>query len=620
MNLTNGNWYLVHYTNNNSITTAGKTLSTLGFINVSGTLTLNDALTTRPDGYIRTDGGTTNTNNQTVTTGNFYVSTVTAKTITLGSSIINTSGSGWDMTIGGGAVTVTANTATINISGTGALVGGNVNYNGATFNLIGTAHTITGNFTCNSLTYHPTTHTNANVLTMTSGSTVTTEAGFVLVGNARSTQILVQSSTLGTAATITCANWTGSDNFDLMDITATNAVNFQTLGFMVGDCGGNTGITFPTAVPQTFTYGGVDYKFSTVGNWLKTSDGTAGRIPLVGIDNVTMQSADIGSGKTIIWDMPRMGKSIDFSGMSWTGTATTVTPSSTITLFGSLVLKTGITWTTGTSSTYFRGRGNYTITTAGATIYSLRIGAPTGTYTIQDSFIVSNILENLAGTLNTNNQTGSSGLFYFDGTTTRTVTLGSSVITLNNSGVSDKVRSSSTGLTLNAGTSTIILTNSGTNAQTFAGDGLQYNNVTVAGAGNYQMTMTGNNSFNNFTVDRSVASKSIVATGTTQTVTNFVAETSSTRTVTITGGTWNKVGVGIVSLDYMSISGSTATPALVWYAVYHSTDGGGNSGWIFRGLVTSSPATDLYATLIGARQVANHYTALALTGEDDNDG
>jgi hypothetical protein len=81
-------------------------------------------------------------NNYTITlTTIFDVINATAKTITLGSSTVVTAA--FDMT-GGGVVTITANTATINISGTGALAAGNVNYNGATFNFTGTAHTLSG--------------------------------------------------------------------------------------------------------------------------------------------------------------------------------------------------------------------------------------------------------------------------------------------------------------------------------------------------------------------------------------------------------------------------------------------------------------------------------------------
>lgn len=62
-----------------------------------------------------------------------------------------------------------ANTATINISGTGALAAGNVNYNGTTFNLNGTAHTVSGNFTAN-LGFNP---AGDQTITWTDGMAIT---------------------------------------------------------------------------------------------------------------------------------------------------------------------------------------------------------------------------------------------------------------------------------------------------------------------------------------------------------------------------------------------------------------------------------------------------------------
>lgn len=83
---------------------------------------------------------TFDTNGQTVTVANFYIDGASTKILTLGSSVVNTAA--WDYS--GSALTLTANTATINVSGTGAGAFGDANYNGATFNFNGTAHTLSG--------------------------------------------------------------------------------------------------------------------------------------------------------------------------------------------------------------------------------------------------------------------------------------------------------------------------------------------------------------------------------------------------------------------------------------------------------------------------------------------
>jgi len=130
--------------------------------------------------------------------------------------------------------------------------------------------------------------------------------------------------------------------------------------------------------------------------------------------------------------------------------------------------------------------------------------------------------------------------------------------------------------------STIILTNSTANAQTFAGGSQTYNNVIVQGAGNYALTITGDNTFNNLTIDRSEESKELVLTGTTQTVTNLLCPVSTTNTLTITGGTITIAGGGQIALDYLVLDTSTVTPAATWYAGEHSYISGGTViGWIF---------------------------------------
>jgi hypothetical protein len=490
-------------------------------------------------------------------------------------------------------LTVTANTATINISGTGALAGGAVNYNGTTFNLNGTAHTVSGAFTCANLT-RTGTATNANTTTFTSGTTVTVTGTANFAGNSRINQMLVQSSVLGTAAAITAGTFTATFT-DFMDITATNAVNLSAQ-VDIGDAGGNTGITFPAGATQNFTNvaGG---SWSTVGNWTS-------RIPLPQ-DDVTITTA-FQTAKTITVDMPRIGKSIDFSGMSWTGTATTVSLSQDITLFGSLTLKTGINYTNTGKEHHFKGRVAYTLTQAGAIFWAdTFIEAPGGIITLQDALTVtsSSGLVVTSGTLDTNNQSVSVGFLWFYGTTTRSLLLRNSVITLNLVNPINKINASTiTNLTFNAGTSTIINTNSSANAQTFAGGGLTYNNVTVAGAGNYVLTITGNNVFNNFTVDASLANKSIIATGTIQTVNNFKrGSTIGTNVVTMTGGTWTKTDTIPIALDYMNLTNVIAYPVNVWYAGVtpsHSTDNGGNTNWIFTyvdltGLISTQVATGI---------------------------
>jgi len=542
-----------------SLTTNGKTLS---FYNIyfytSGTKTLVDALTTT--GTITYREGTIDTNGQTVTCTTFkrLAADENIVTLTFGTSVINCTS--FTMT-NSTNLTVTANTATINISGTGTLAGGNADYNGADFNLNSTAHAVSGSFTCAVLTRNGTA-TKTDTVTFTSGDTVTCTT-FAMIGNSATNRLLVQSSILGTPATITATNWTGTDTCDIMDIIATNAVDLSGAAAYTGDCGGNTGITFTAAAAQTWD--------GTTGSWSDNTKWTS-RVPLPQ-DDVSAG----GAGNTITVDMPRIGKSVTFTGTP------AVTLSNDVNNYGSLTLVSGgAAWTYAGNSQYLRGRGAYTVTTAGNDLYRVYVYAPGGLYTLQDEATITGWLRVEYGSWDFNDQDAQVQILYCSYTTTRELHLGNGTITLYNTAADKWVITDPTNLTFAAEGSTIILTNTGVAAQNFAGGGLTYNDVTVAGAGNYALTITAANTFATFDVDASSAAKTIT-TVSTQTVDDFTRDEGGTNIITINGAgnTWTKSDATDILLDYLHITNSTANPATTWYAGVHSTDNGGNAGWVF---------------------------------------
>jgi hypothetical protein len=105
-----------------------------------------------------------------------------------------------------------------------------------------------------------------------------------------------------------------------------------------------------------------------------------------------------------------------------------------------------------------------------------------------------------------------------------------------------------------------VLTNSGSSAQTFAGAGLTYYNVVVQGSGNYQLTVTGSNTFEDFTVNADEAAKTVKFTdGTTQTVGDtleFAGYSGKSVTVTKTGAGADPI---IKTMDYIGYSNSYVT-------------------------------------------------------------
>ena len=437
------------------------------------------------------------------------------------------------------------------------LTAGTFNANGQEVSLNGTAHTIggVGAWTFATLTRNGTA-TKTDSVTFTSGTTVTCTT-FAMIGNSATNRLLVQSSVLGTAATITATNWTGTANVDIMDITATNAVDLS--AGSIGDCGGNTGVTCTVTAAQTFAYGGVNYKWSTAGNWTS-------RVPLPQ-DDVTC----LTTGITVTVDMPRTGKSITFTG---TGT---VTGSIENNVFGSYAVGPGVTHTyTAGWVIRFCGRGSYSIVgNFGAS--SLYVRAPTGTYTIGNNRTNTTTWTIQYGTLVTAGYSVSSNIWTLSGTAT--LDISGSTVTSSYTAAGTHWNAAATA-TLISTNSTIVLSNSSTTGVTFAGGGLTYNNVIVQGAGAYALTITGNNTFNTFNVDASAAAKTIVATGTTQTVTTMSIPAAGTTVVTITGGTWKIRGYRNMVADYLSVSGVTATYGK-FYALTHSTNGGGNTRVVF---------------------------------------
>ncbi len=219
-----------------TITTTGHTISG-SYIAGSGTYTLLDSLTTAyASGQ---SNGTFDTNGQAVNIiGSFTISGANAKTLTLGASVIDSTA--WNYS--GTNLSVTANTAVINISGTGALIGGNVDYNGASFNLNGTAHTVSGNNTFASLSLNSTI---AQTITFTDGSTQNATA-YSLSGSSGFQHTLTGSGVAGWDINQTAGAVT-ADYITIDHSTAGGGTTFNAVGGSING-GNNVGWNFPLTI------------------------------------------------------------------------------------------------------------------------------------------------------------------------------------------------------------------------------------------------------------------------------------------------------------------------------------------------------------------------------------
>jgi hypothetical protein len=541
--------------NTKTITTNGKVLPFDQYINGVGTLTALDTINVFVGQAITLVAGTF-VSQSIVGCGMFVISGAGAKTLTLGNYTINCGNGGastaWNYS--GSNLTLTANTSTIKVTGTGVFTGGTPTGSYYNIELNGTAHTVSGTFTCNKLT-RTGTATNANTVTFTSGTTITVTDTITLTGNSRANQLLAQSSVLGTAATIHATTWVVT-NTDFMDINFDTHLPDFSAQDDVGDCGGNKfdtvasdGTKFPAGAAQTSV---------GAGNWSHAAEWTS-RIPL--------PQDDVSCSHNMTVDMPRIGKSVTFTGTP------TVSLSNAMSVYGSLTLSSGMTYTHNSNANNFCGRGSFILTTNGIVISGFAVFCPNGTLTLGSNLTWSTSSWGAIynGTFNASSYNMLGGLFTSSYISVREIQMGSGIWTINATGAAYKFNmTTTTNLTFNAGTSTIILTNSGTNAQGFAGGGLTYNNVTVQGAGAYALTITENNVFNTFTVDASVAAKTVTfIDGSITTIYDLIKSGTNQMRLNGTGvAGWAlvKTGPEIISVDNALIEYSNASPAFKFYA------------------------------------------------------
>lgn len=589
------------------ITTAGKTLGNVTFNGAGGTWQLQDSFTngtTASGGTLTLTAGILDTNNQTVNTAIFNTNNSNTRTVTFGSSAINVAGNGISFRADSVTnLTVTANTATVTFtnSSTGYFYSATKDWNGLSLVFNNATASIQGGAN----TFANVTHTGTAAKTNTfnllnSGFTVT--GTLTINGNSSINRILVTSNTLGTPYTITAAT-VSVTNADFRDITGAGAGSWDlsAISGLSGDAGGNSGITFTSAQTQYWTGNGGTW--SVANQWCTSSGGCAdnsgnGRVPLPQDDVVFDNGSFSGTSQTVTGDMPRAGKSIDWSAYN-EGQTPTWTKNHTD-YYGSFTLISGMNITNSGINEAFYGRGSFTLTSAGKTLHNPTFAMVGGTMTLQDALTLAGGVTVTDGTLNLNNfnVTGTTGLVSTSGRT-RAVTMGSSTWTATGTGTVWNV--TSTGLTFNANTSTIVVSNTTATAKTFGGGGLTYNDVTITGQ---NVTFTGSNTFNTLalsTAGRLYGIGTKFTTATTQTVTSFTVNSTSTvdrviaSSTAATNATLTKTGGGTICLDYIQIQDITGSPASTWYAGDNSLNtGSDNTNWTF----TSCPSVSVTPSVI----------------------
>jgi hypothetical protein len=516
-----------------------------------------------------------NTNDRTI---NFGSSTVTFTSA--GSAIIFTNSTN---------LTFNAGTSSIVLSGGGPSISGG---SGQTFyNVSFTANTtstisILGVNTFSNLSFSAFTTSSIRVVSFGADQTIT--GTLTLSAGADATvRTFVQSNSLGTTRTLTCAAVASLTDIDFRDITIAGAAA-PVSGTRLGDCKGNSGITFdaPKTVYPTGSFSSANWGS---GIWSTTQGGaqTTTAFPLAQ-DTVVVTSTVPTAGGTLSLNANYNIGTIDMSART-SNTMTLAVGTQTPAIYGNWINGTGTTLT-GTGTLTFAGRGSQTITSAGRTFtQDFTIATPSGSVTLQDAFATSRTLTLSSGTFNAAGYNATLGLgLSATGTNVRTLAIGSGTWTSTGTGTTAWAAQTSTNLTV-TGTGTISLTSA--SAKTFAGGGISYSGITLDQGGAGTLTISGNNTFANITNSYKATGATTIAMGTTtQRVGNFTASGEAGRVLTVQGTSASSpatlvfTGTGTATnstVDYLAITGVRAYSLdTTWYAGANSTNNG-SLGWYF---------------------------------------
>lgn len=298
--------------------------------------------------------------------------------------------------------------------------------------------------------------------------------------------------------------------------------------------------------------------------------------------NVKISAGTDTFGLGITVNAPAMD--IDWTGFS--GTASSVGGSPVF--MGNYTSSGTMTYATSGQAFTYVGTTTKNFTSNGLVL----VGKPltingTGTLQLADTLSINANLTLTAGGFNANNKNVTCASFSSSNSNIRSLTMGSGTWTLTGTGTVWNI-TTATNMTFLAGTSTILANNASASSKTFAFNAMTYNNLLLSGAGTGAFILgvsTVTTTFNNIAVDtpphtvqvfagKTLNVSSITWSGTVGNLNTFQSTTN--------GVAWNLVDTaGTNAQDYISLQDSNASGGALFYAGSHSTNGSGNSGWIF---------------------------------------
>lgn len=433
----------------------------------------------------------------------------------------------------------------------------------------------------NSITITPS--SGAGVLQIALSAQLTTGA-LTTTGTAGNNRIWFRGTTFGIAFNFVVNGAVSISDCDFRNIYVVGT-SAPISGTRIGNLGGCRGITFST--PKTVYWNQAAGGNWSGNNWAPGSGGTVNtdNFPLAQ-DTAVIENTGLNASATVTVDS--VMSSVAMSGIDMSNRTNAMTLATSVTtpiIYGDWKNGSGTTLT-GTGILTFSKVGTQTITSAGKTFTQpITINSFGGTVELADALnIGSNNLTVTNGTFNTKNFNVTAGALVSSNSNVRTITLGSSTLTLG-SGGNSWATGTSTNLTLNAGTSTISLTN--TSATTFDGGGLTFYNVTFVGTTATTYSFGGANTFNNVTVTApaSAGLMNVYITAN-QTIngTLTVAGASPVRRIFVSSGTLDTtrtLTVGTLTATDCDFQDITIAGGAAGSSQTRAGDRGGNSGITF---------------------------------------
>jgi len=525
----------------------------------SGGLRLGDALSVGT-GSIAMQSGSIDTNGYSLTLGSFSAANAqTSKTFTFGASTVTFSGLGIN-TLTGTSSVINGGTSSLVFTGSQVLIRCT---SGSVYNV-----TCTGAST--SLTLQGV--TSANNITLPATTVAGVSSAFVQIFNdftingtltvPPSSSILqrrfFQSSDFGVVRTLSInAVSSGLNNLDFSNIAVTGAAA-PISGTNFGDCGGNSGITFPS--PKT-----VYWNLAAGGSWNATAWATSvggspdiNNFPLAQ-DAAVFDSTGLNSGATVTNNVTYNLCTVDMS--LRTGNTMTFSVTTNMNVMGNWINGTGST-ITGAATAFFRKNGTQTVTSAGKTFTTFVQIEKSGSLILQDAFTCSNAagIQFARGTLDLNGYICTVLVFSGPSVSPGIIAMNSGTLVCSRAGVAFNASSSGPHLTC-TGAGVISLTNA--SAKTFDGGGVQtYPTLNQGGTG--ALTVTGSNKFADIT-------------------------NTAIGSVLFTGGTTNDFtdfNLNGVSGNLLTLGSTNTTQAILrkptdWNVGANSFDAGNNTGLNF---------------------------------------